>query len=283
MISDDPNQNFDQFAGAANEEPRQEKVVASSAVETAVEPPETVKVVLEATKVDQPKAPEIQQQRLPQERKELKAEQGGLLIGSTFEEQWRIATAYSSSGLMPRGLDTPQKVLVAMQLCRELQLPAVSSIGKVMVLNGTPSIFGDLPLALVRRSGLLESIKETWLKGSDGSITGARCTVHRKGEGDPVEREFTVADAKVAGLWGKTGQSGKPSPWVLYPTRMLQMRARSWALKDTFADVLGGVSIAEYDLNATIGDKGEVFVESETQPTGASKLASIAAEKQQPK
>ena len=45
--------------------------------------------------------------------------------------------------------------------------------------------------------------------------------------------------AKRAGLWGKQG------PWQQYPSRMLQMRARSWALRDAFADVLRGIQSVE--------------------------------------
>jgi hypothetical protein len=54
-----------------------------------------------------------------------------------------------------------------------------------------------------------------------------------------LTRSFSVADAKKASLWGKAG------PWSNYPKRMLQMRARSWALRDAFPDVLRGIGIKE--------------------------------------
>ena len=87
-------------------------------------------------------------------------------------------------------------------------------------------------LALVRGSGLLEYIKE------EPTDAGCTCTVKRRGE-DEVCRSFSMEDAKRAGLAGKQG------PWAQYPKRMLQMRARSWALRDVFPDVLKGVYIAE--------------------------------------
>src|SRR5690606_6210149 len=55
----------------------------------------------------------------------------------------------------------------------------------------------------------------------------------------PIKATFSVADAKKAGLWGKQG------PWQQYPKRMLSMRARAFALRDGFADVLRGLGIAE--------------------------------------
>lgn len=183
----------------------------------------------------------------------VEANDRGLLIGSNIEQQYRLAKYYHASKLMPKGLDTPEKVLVAVQVCRELNLPPMTSISKVAVINGTPSIFGDLPLALVMRSGLLESFQETWSHDpGTHSVSGARCECKRKGIPTSTVREFTVTDAKKAGLWGKSG------PWTLYPSRMLQMRARSWCLKDLFADVLLGIAIAEYDMNAIIDNSGNV-------------------------
>jgi hypothetical protein len=46
-------------------------------------------------------------------------------------------------------------------------------------------------------------------------------------------------DAKAAGLMGKQG------PWTNYPKRMRQMRARGFAVRDVFPDVLKGIPVAE--------------------------------------
>lgn len=173
----------------------------------------------------------------------LAADSRGQLIGGTLEEQYRLATAYSRSGLMPKALNTPEKVLVALQLCRELDLPAMSSIGKIMVVNGTPAIFGDLPLALVMRSGKLKNIAESWQLDANGAAVAATCTVQRIGL-EPVTRSFSVEDAKRAGLF-------RNDIWTKYQKRMLQCRARAWALKDVFPDTLSGVSIAEWDFDST--------------------------------
>jgi hypothetical protein len=63
--------------------------------------------------------------------------------------------------------------------------------------------------------------------------------VVKRRDRSPVVRTFSEADAKKAGLWGKAG------PWQQYPSRMLQMRARSWALRDAFPDALRGLGIRE--------------------------------------
>lgn len=165
--------------------------------------------------------------------KTIEASETGVLVGSTFEEQFRLARVYHASKLMPATLDSPEKILVALQICHELGLPPMTSIKNICVINQTPMLFGDLPLALVQKSGMMENINEQL------SEDKAVCTVKRKGQ-SPVTREFSMEDAKRAKLTGK-------GPWMTYPKRMLQCRARAWALKDTFPDVLGGVGIMEYD------------------------------------
>ena len=66
----------------------------------------------------------------------------------------------------------------------------------------------------------------------------AVCVARRKGRA-PVTVRFSVEDAKRAGLWGKQG------PWQAYPKRMLQMRARGFALRDAYPDVLKGLISVE--------------------------------------
>ncbi|MFO5178901.1 hypothetical protein RCK74_23225, partial [Salmonella enterica subsp. enterica serovar Enteritidis] len=85
-------------------------------------------------------------------------------------------------------------------------------------------------MALVRASGLCEFVKERIDGDGDGRI--AVCETKRRGEADTVRRTFSVSEAKEAGLWNKQG------PWKQFPARMLQMRARAFALRDLYADVL---------------------------------------------
>ena len=86
-------------------------------------------------------------------------------------------------------------------------------------------------LALVQSSPLCEDFEE----GFDDKSGTAWCRVKRVGRKDRIS-EFSMDDAKQAKLLGKQG------PWSMYPKRMCQMRARSWALRDEFADVLKGMS-----------------------------------------
>ena len=76
------------------------------------------------------------------------------------------------------------------------------------------------------------------MEGEGDSLT-AVCEAKRQGYPSPSVSRFSVADAKKAGLWGKSG------PWTQYPSRMLQLRARGFALRNAFADALRGLVTAE--------------------------------------
>jgi hypothetical protein len=160
------------------------------------------------------------------------------IVPQDFDSAWRIANAVVKAGMAPRGFDTPEKVMIAIMHGLELGLTPMNALQSIAVINGKPTIYGDGAIGLVRGSGLLEWIEETEETRPGAGVT-AVCRVKRKGEPEPIERTFSEVDAKRAGLLGKEG------PWRTYPKRMLLMRARAFALRDGFADVLKGVGIKE--------------------------------------
>jgi hypothetical protein len=107
-----------------------------------------------------------------------------------------------------------------------------------MVVNGRPSVWGDALLGLVLSHPDCEDVIET-IENEGTENETAVCEVRRKGR-VPVIRKFSVADVRRAGLDRKL-QSVHGS----YPQRMRQMRSRSWACRDAFADALRGVGIIE--------------------------------------
>jgi len=155
-----------------------------------------------------------------------------------LDDMMQFAEIVVKSRLTQRSLDTKEKVFLALQLGSEVGLKPMQSIRHICVINNVPSLFGDGPLALVQASGLLEDLQETPIE-EGGEIIGYRCVAKRFNRPTPVERTFTIEDAKKAGLLGKQG------PWSQYQARMYQFRARGLTLRDLFPDVLGGIGIAE--------------------------------------
>jgi hypothetical protein len=165
------------------------------------------------------------------------------LIPVDFDGAYRLAQILAASGLMPKGLDRPERVFVALQLGFELGITPMQAVQNIAVINNQPRVFGDLPLAMVRRSGQLESFEER-AEGEGESYT-ATCIVKRKGDIKSVARSFSLQRAKAAGLASK-------DIWQKYPERMCMFRARQWALRDVFGDVLLGLPrhIADADDDA---------------------------------
>lgn len=160
----------------------------------------------------------------------------GLVLRS-MDDMWRFACAVTESGIAPSSFTKPEQILIAIQSGAELGMPPMRSLQSYCVINGSARLWGDAPLALVRQSSLLEYIKES-IEG-EGDDMVAICETKRKGDLEPVITEFSVDDAKQAGLWGKKGT------WQNYPKRMLKYRARSFNLRDNFPDCFGGSTIAE--------------------------------------
>ena len=155
------------------------------------------------------------------------------LAPRNLEEAMKYAEMISKTDMVPKDFKgNPGNVLVAVQMGSEVGLPPTQALQNIAVINGRPAIWGDAALALVSARNDCEDIHEE----CDGNV--ATCTIKRRGK-SPVVRTFSMEDATKAGLANKQG------PWTQYPKRMLQMRARSWAIRDCYPDALKGISIAE--------------------------------------
>ncbi|WP_053220919.1 recombinase RecT [Methylobacterium indicum] len=178
------------------------------------------------------------------------------IVPQTFDDVFRFSQVLARSGLCPHGMDTPEKVSVAILTGLEIGVKPMQAVQGIAVIGGRPCIWGDLALGIVRGSGALEYIRETY-EGDESACdwTATRpegamldfkavCRVKRVGQPEIVT-EFSVRDAVVAKLWGKRGYNGKDTPWITNPKRMIKMRARGFGLRDGFADALKGLYIAE--------------------------------------
>ena len=157
---------------------------------------------------------------------------------ATLTEAVQFSEMLASSSMVPRAYQgKPQDVLVCVQWGYEMGLAPMQALQNIAVINGKPSVYGDAAMALVQASPVCEDVEEYFEdEGTPNPV--AVCVAKRKGR-KPVTVRFSVEDAKRAGLWGKQG------PWSAYPKRMMQMRARGFALRDAFPDVLKGMITAE--------------------------------------
>ena len=160
-----------------------------------------------------------------------------VLEPTNLTEAMDFAKVIAQSPMVPdayRG--QPANVLVAVQWGYELGLAPMQALQNISVINGKPSIWGDSMLALVKAHPAFRGIKEYM----DGEV--AVCIVKRalpNGEIEETKKTFSMAEAKHAKLTGKAGA------WQNYPNRMLQLRARGFALRDSFPDAIKGLITVE--------------------------------------
>lgn len=168
----------------------------------------------------------------------LSGDKQSYLSQENFEHFYRMANMIAQSSMVPKAYaGKPQDVLISMEMGRSLGLSPLSAVQNIAVINGKPSLYGDAVLAVCSGHPDFENIEEEPILEGNKTI-GYICTVKRKGR-SAVTQSFTIEQATAAGLWGRMG------PWKQYPERMLQMRARAFALRDSFADALGGVRVVE--------------------------------------
>jgi hypothetical protein len=173
----------------------------------------------------------------------------------TLTEAMEFSKLLADSSMVPKQYQgRPQDILVCLQWGNELGLAPMQALQNIAVINGKPSVYGDAAMALVQHSPLCEDIQE-YMEGEGTANPVAVCVAKRVGRKEVVSK-FSIDDAKRANLWGKQG------PWTNYPKRMMQMRARGFALRDAFPDVLKGLITIEEAQDYPTKEDEKVVVKS---------------------
>ncbi len=192
----------------------------------------------------------------------------------SFGELENLAVILGKSDIVPKDMiGKPANILLALMFGNELGLTPAQALQNIMVVNGRPCLWGDATMGLVMASNVYEDSVDSF----DPAVEGGTVTfkVKRRGK-EWLTRTFSMKDAAIAKLDKKEG------PWQTYPKRMLFHRARSWALRDTFPDVLKGIRYYEEERDiidttaetvtkhyAMPGEKVEPKVEAATVPATA--------------
>lgn len=204
---------------------------------------------------------------------------------NNLTEALEFATIVSKTDFAPKEMKgKPNDILLAMQMGAEIGLKPMQAIQNISVINGRPSVWGDAALAVVKNHKDFEYCNE-YLEENN---TVAICEIKRKNE--PLKKiKFSTKDAQRAGLL--SDRTNGFSPWKKYPERMLQMRARGFALRDSFPDALKGLVTSEeaqdYQTQDTNNNKvydhkeiQEEIVDVEEEHMEEEHMAELASEDQ---
>jgi len=197
----------------------------------------------------------------------------GLQITS-LSEAYRFSQQVCKSGMVPAGLNTPEKVLVAAQTGMEAGLTFMAAVKAVYVIKGTPAWYGKAAKGLILNKGVCESWEQGW-EGEDDD-RHAWVKSRRKGLDTDLETVFSMAQAKRRQLTGK-------GEWKNEPDNMLMWRAIGRHCDQWYSDVLLGLPLVEVagdsDWVDPLTGQGEEEVPSTPDPL----MAQIEAPKEAPK
>lgn len=192
-----------------------------------------------------------------------------MFMPTTYAEAMTFCDKAAKADFIPSGLKgKSMDIFLAWQMGAAIGLDFFAAIQNIAVINGRPCIWGDAALAVVVSHAHYVAHDE-WFEIKGKRVTSfsnkdpdlvAFCSITRKGQ-EPKIKSFSVKDAIQAKLWEK------PGVWQQYPQRMLQMRARSWAIRDTFPDALKGIAVREEIIDLPPEDY-QVVVEKEQPRLG---------------
>jgi hypothetical protein len=154
---------------------------------------------------------------------------------------WRLAQYASKSGLVKTNA---YDAFFVIQYGWELGISPMAALQGIYVVNKKPTCSGQFMLALIRRSGLADSIS------IEGDSEKATVTMSRKSPAETYTATFTMQDARKAGLANK-------DVWKSYPAAMLKWRAVSDCGRFLFGDVIGGLyTVEEIADNPQVDETG---------------------------
>jgi hypothetical protein len=191
------------------------------------------------------------------------------IVPQSIEEMWRVSKMVVLGGLAPKALvgkkngdEAISAVAIAVMAGAELGLPPMVALRSFTVIGGRPALYGDGLINVVRRSKKAAYVRT----GYDEARGVGWCEAKRSDTGEEKREEFSVADAKRAGLWDERATVKKQdwntkawtevpndAPWFRYPRRMQMWRAAGYCLRELFADVLGGIT-DEYEAREIAGE-----------------------------
>lgn len=153
------------------------------------------------------------------------------LVPSTMNEAHELAKVYAASQLLPAELrNKPADVFVTIMAGMELGMAPMAALRSIHIIKGQPVLSADAMVACAQSSGACE-----YFRAIESNNRIATYETKRKGS-EPVQRSFTIDDARTAGLLSNP-------TWKKYPAAMLRARCKADLARDVYPDAVAGTYI----------------------------------------
>lgn len=194
---------------------------------------------------------------------------------------YRTLQEVSKTDFVPKAIrGNLPAIYAAVMAGRELGLPPMEAMRSIDVIDGNPTLSGELCVRLIRGAG--HKLRTLEMSADKAKVMGIRA----EDAEDTMTVEFTIEMAKRANLAGK-------SNWKNYPEAMLFWRAVTMLARMHFPDAIGSTRIAylpdEYgaditpppvdtDDDAEDAEVVETVVAEESEPDGTEPFELVAEE-----
>lgn len=151
-------------------------------------------------------------------------------VPKDFDDAWRQADVLSKSNILPDALrGKPHDILATIVTGAELGLSPMQSMRDIFIVKGKGFVSSALKVALVKQSDACEFFQLV-----ESTPTRAIYETKRKGEPKPTRLEYTMEQAKTAGLASNDN-------YTKHPDAMLRSRCSGRLCDIVYPDVIRGV------------------------------------------
>ena len=159
-----------------------------------------------------------------------------------------LAVRIAGTDFVPKGMQgKPASVAACVLYGAEIGVGPMRSLAGIHVVEGRAAMSAELMRALVLAAGHDIRVVE---------LTATRCVLlgTRRGSTDGTQVQYTMDDAKRAGVAGK-------QVWQRYPREMLLARCTTLLCRSMFPDVIGGMASVEEMDDAPVQQAEATVVE----------------------
>lgn len=154
-----------------------------------------------------------------------------------WEATMAVAREIAGTQFVPESYrGKPDAVVAAILTGREMGIGPMQSLRQIHMIDGRPAFAADLMMAKMRAGGIV-------ILESEVTEERAYIKAQRKDTGEEAEVEWTVEQARQAGLLDKRGKS-----WERYRTDMLWARAVGRLARRLGSDLLGGLVYSKEEI-----------------------------------